>query len=148
MLNVFWTNTESHDSVTFTKENNETMTLNVGDFITFEGIHGGARIEQFTYKDSDTRGPIGLIYLPWIYEDQSWATEMWNPKGNPRHLIAEPVGNNHYGEQINWNTIQFVYDGVCPDEIPRLPLSPEFTSQPSPPLDAELVPLPPFPKYM
>jgi hypothetical protein len=148
MPNVFWTNAESHDTVTFTKENNEIMTLNVGDFITFEGIHGGARIEQFTYKDSDTRGPIGLIYLPWIYEDQAWAKEMWNPKGNPRHLVAEPVGTGHYGERVNWNTIQFVYDGVCPDEIPRLPLSPEFTSQPSPLLDAELAPLPPCPMYM
>jgi hypothetical protein len=148
MPNVFWTNAESHDTVTFTKENNEIMTLNVGDFITFEGIHGGARIEQFTYKDSDTRGPIGLIYLPWIYEDQAWAKEMWNPKGNPRHLVAEPVGSGHYGERVNWNTIQFVYDGVCPDEIPRLPLSPEFTSQPSPLLDAELAPLPPCPMYM
>ena len=148
MPNVFWTNAESHDTVTFTKENNEIMTLNVGDFITFEGIHGGARIEQFTYKDSDTRGPIGLIYLPWIYEDQTWAKEMWNPKGNPRHLVAEPVGTGHYGERVNWNTIQFVYDGVCPDEIPRLPLSPEFTSQPSPLLDAELAPLPPCPMYM
>ena len=104
MINVFWTNIESHDSVRFTKENNEIMTLNIGDFITFEGMSGGVRIEQFTYKDSDKRGPIGLIYLPWIYEDQAWATEMWNPKGNPRH-ISRYRSLRRTGKQE--------YDSVC-----------------------------------
>jgi hypothetical protein len=122
MLTVFWTSLDSTRTITITKDNNEIMTLNVGDFITYEGRPDGVKITQFTYKDSDPRGPIGLIYLPWRTEGK-WATPIWNLKGNPRHLIAFPVGREHYGEQIDWNTIQLVNGGVCPDETPLVSTS-------------------------
>jgi hypothetical protein len=100
---------------------NEIITLRVGDFITFKGrteASEGVRIEEFTWKASDNRGPIGLIYLPWRSSEKRWATIVWLIKGNPRHLIAFPVGAQHYGQQIDWKTVKFMNNGVCPQEEP------------------------------
>lgn len=99
------------------KKNNETITLKVGDFITFNGRPDdskGVRIEEFTWKSSDPRGPIGLIYLPWRSKEKRWATPFWSIKGNPRHLIAFPAGSQHYGQQIEWQTVVFMNGGICP----------------------------------
>lgn len=98
---------------------NEIITLRVGDFITFKGRQDGSagvRIEEFTWKASDNRGPIGLVYLPWRSHEKRWATLVWSIKGNPRHLIAFPVGAQHYGQQIDWETVELMNGGICPQE--------------------------------
>ena len=145
MLTVFWTSLDSIRTITITKDNNEIMTLNVGDFITYEGRPDGVRIEQFTHKKSDPRGPIGLVYIPWRPLTNSWATPIFNLRGNPRHLIAYPVGIDNYGEHIDWNTIKLLNRGHCPDKIPPLPESPKVQSAPHP--DESPTPSPPYPTY-
>jgi len=114
MATVLWKNPGNHNTVILKKVNNETLTLSVGDFITYKGRPDGVRIDAFTSKESDPRGPIGLVYLPWRQDEQRWATYVWSLKGNPRHLIAFPVGEPHYGEQVDWDTVELLNEGKCP----------------------------------
>jgi hypothetical protein len=123
-MTLLWKEPGNFDTAILTKKNNDILTLSVGDFITYEGRPEGVKITCFTRKDSDTRGPIGLCYLPWRPKETRWATEVWTLKGNPRHLIAFPVGLKHFGEQCDWNTVELKDDGICPIELPSLPLSP------------------------
>lgn len=134
MLTVFWTSLDSTRTITITKDNNEIVTLNVGDFITYEGRPDGVRIEEFTHKKTDPRGPIGMIYLPWRAEGK-WATPTFTLRGNPRHIIAYPVGIDNYGEHIDWNTVELVNGGICPEEnedrIPTSELITQLAPHPS-----------------
>jgi hypothetical protein len=117
-MSLLWKDPNDKKCVILTK-NNEIITLKVGDFITFKGRPEGSegiRIEEFTWKSSDPRGPIGLIYLPWRSDEKRWATLVWTIKGNPRHLIAFPVGAQHYGQQIDWETVTHMNGGICPQE--------------------------------
>jgi hypothetical protein len=41
--------------------------------------------------------------VPW--RGDHWAEIIWSIRGNPRHLIAFPVGTIHYGEQIDWERV-------------------------------------------
>jgi hypothetical protein len=113
-MSVFWKDPDDKTTVILTKSNNEILTLSVGDFITYEGRPEGARIEGFTQKSSDPRGPIGMIYLPWRPLKNCWATKVWTFKGDPRHIIASPVGYIHYGEHLNWDTVFLMNGGLCP----------------------------------
>jgi hypothetical protein len=115
-MSLLWKDPNDKTCAILTKSN-EIITLKVGDFITFKGRQdssAGVRIEEFTWKASDDRGPIGLIYLPWRSHEKRWATLAWSMKGNPRHLIAFPVGAPHYGQQIDWETVELMNGGVCP----------------------------------
>jgi len=125
-MTTAWKDPGNYDSIVLTKSNNETMTLSVGDFITWGGRADGVKITYFTHKESDPRGPIGMCYLPWRPKEFRWASEVWTLKGNARHIIAFPVGADHYGEQLNWDLIQFKNGGICPTEIPALPPSPKL----------------------
>ena len=119
---VFWAEPNSVSNIKYnvilTKENNETLTLRVGDFIKFRGRDSGVRIDGFSSKDSDTRGPIGFFYSPWRVAEQRWATPVFTLRGNSRHIIAYPVGNPHYGEHIDWSTVELLNGGVCPTPAP------------------------------
>lgn len=123
-MTLLWKEPGNFDTAILTKKNNDILTLSVGDFITYEGRPEGVKITCFTRKDSDIRGPIGLCYLPWRPKETRWATEVWTLKGNARHLIAFPVGSRHFGEHCDWNTVELKDDGICPIELPSLPLSP------------------------
>jgi hypothetical protein len=89
-----------------TKTDGKKIELSVGTLIRYRGRPDGVKITGFTSKDTDTRGPIGLYYLPW--RGDHWAEIAWSFKGNPRHLIAFPVGSIHYGEQIEWDTVELL----------------------------------------
>lgn len=115
-MTLFWKDPSDNTYAILTKTNNEIITLKVGDFITYDGRPDGVRIEGFTYKSTDPRGPIGLTYLPWRLLEQRWASISWSFKGNTRHLIAFPVGAPHYGEQVEWDSVTLMNDGVCPDK--------------------------------
>jgi hypothetical protein len=117
MATIFWATPETRDAVIITKENNETLTLRVGDFITYKGRENGVRIDGFSHKDSDTRGPIGFFYSPWRVNEQNWATPVFTLRGNSRHVIAYPVGNLHYGQHIDWETVEHRYGGICPTPL-------------------------------
>lgn len=98
------------DSILLNKQNG-TLVLKVGQFITYKGREMGVRIEQFTYSEA---GPIGMIYLPW--RGDRWATPVLSiSHGNPRHIICFPEGLTHYGQHIQWNTVELMNDGICPD---------------------------------
>ena len=124
MYTVLWKDPDNLNTAILTKSNNEIMTLSVGDFITYPGRPDGVKVTYFTYKDSDTRGPIGMCYIPWRPREKRWASEAWSLKGNTRHITAFPVGSEHYGEQVNWDTIEFLNEGIPPVELPKLPPSP------------------------
>lgn len=117
---VLWdTMSEDTTQVILTKENNETVTLRVGDFITYEGRPDGVRIEGFTGQRTE-EGPIGMTYLPWKKEESRWATVAWSLRGNVRHIIAHPCGMMKYGEHIVWDTVELLNGGVCPI-VPHAP---------------------------
>jgi hypothetical protein len=115
MPTILWDNNTT--TAILTKDDGTTMRLYVGLFFKYEARTSGVRLMRFTMKDSDTRGPIGIEYLPWREEEKRWATPLWSLRGNTRHLITPPVGMIHYGEHIDWNTVELVNDGVCPDFI-------------------------------
>jgi len=124
MLSVLWETKESKDSVILTKDNGDVLILKVGDFIVFAGRTEGVIIQGFSVsvKEIDTRGPIGMYYLPWRPAEKRWATPVWSIlKGNPRHIIAIPVGLQHYGEIINWNTVEFRDHPSPPPSEPPTP---------------------------
>jgi hypothetical protein len=115
-MSLLWKDPSDKTCAILTKSN-EIITLKVGDFITYKGrkdSSDGVRIEEFTWKSSDPSGPIGMIYLPWRAAEKRWATVAWSMKGNLRHIIAFPVGTSHFGQHIDWETVQHVNDGVCP----------------------------------
>ena len=89
-----------------TKESGEKIELSVGTLVRYRGRPDGVKITGFSSKEEDQRGPIGLYYLPW--RGDHWAEVAWSLRGNPRHLIAFPVGSRHYGEQIEWNTVELL----------------------------------------
>lgn len=121
MCVVLWDSNDTEKTqVILTKENNETVTLCVGDFITYNGRPDGVRIEDFTGQRTDI-GPIGMTYLPWRKEKSRWATVIWSLRGNLRHIIAHPCGMMKYGEHIDWETVELLNDGVCPT-VPDVPL--------------------------
>ena len=116
-MSLLWKDPNDKTCAILTKESNETITLKIGDFITYKGRpedSKGVRIEEFTWKSTDNQGPIGLIYLPWRTKENRWATLVWSMKGNPRHLIAFPVGVVHYGQHVEWETVELMNGGVCP----------------------------------
>ena len=123
MVQILWASSSpdiTKTSVTLIKTNNETMTLSVGDFITYKGRPDGVRIEEFTGSfDATKEGPIGMTYLPWRKQTQQWATLSWNiMRGNIRHIIAYPCGMTHYGEHIDWNTVEH---STVPNIVPDTP---------------------------
>ena len=116
MVKVTWLATDTPEAkcrILVTKENNETITLCVGDFITYTGRPDGVRVEEFT-GSLDKEGPIGMTYLPWRKQEQKWATFAWSLRGNIRHIIAYPSGIEHYGEHIDWESVEFMNNGICP----------------------------------
>ena len=117
MTRVLWSTPNNSNTVILTKENNEIVILSIGDFITYRGRPDGVRIEEFTGR-LDQEGPMGMTYLPWRKEESKWASYLWSMRGNVRHIIAFPCGMQHYGEQIEWNTVSLLNNGVCPVAVP------------------------------
>lgn len=111
MPTVLW----DGDAAILTKDDGTTIRLYVGVFFKYGARKTGVQLTRFTSKDSDTRGPIGVEYLPWREEEKRWAKPSWSLRGNTRHLIAPPVGMIHYGEHTDWNTVELVNGGVCPE---------------------------------
>ena len=114
MSSVLW---ETHgETAVLTKSTGEKISLYVGLFFKYGGRTSGVRLEGFTNKTGDVHGPCGVTYLPWREEEKRWATRAYSLwKGNIRHLVAFPAGLKTYGEQIDWDTVELVNGGICPD---------------------------------
>ena len=104
MAEIYWL--EQDKTAILTKESGEKIELSVGTLIKYRGRPGGVKITGFSSKGTDTRGPIGLYYLPW--RGDHWAEMEWTLRGNPRHLIAFPVGTPHFGQHIDWDTVELL----------------------------------------
>lgn len=104
MVEILWRDPEK--TAILIKKDGTEIDLSIGTLITYRGRPNGVKITGFTSKASDMRGPIGITYLPW--RGDHWANIIWSLKGNPRHLIAFPVGLTHYGEQIEWETVKLL----------------------------------------
>jgi len=106
MVEIIWL--EKEKLAVLTKKNGEKIELSVGSIVTYEGRPDGIKITGFSSKFSDQRGPLGLYYLPWRPALNRWAEEVWTWKGNARHIMAYPVGTPHYGEHIDWNSLELL----------------------------------------
>jgi len=107
MVDVLWLDA-TEDTAVLRKVNGETILITVGTLLRYKGRPDGVKITGFSSKTSDKRGPLGLYYLPWRPADGCWAEEVWTIAGNTRHIIAYPVGTPHYGEHIDWNTVELL----------------------------------------
>ena len=81
-----------------------TIHLKVGDCITFARVPLGVRIDEFSGKDP--LGPMGMVYLPWLVD--KFADYAFTLRGNPYFIICPPVGMAHYGQHIDWATVEIV----------------------------------------
>lgn len=93
----------TNNSIILTKKNGTQLIINIGDCITHSLRDEPIRIDEFT---GDKNQLIGMIYLTW--KKTKWAEPRFTLRGNPRHIICVPDGMNHYGQHIDWNTIELV----------------------------------------
>jgi hypothetical protein len=100
--NVTWH--EYLKSIQF-QENNNTIILKIGDCIIYKTRELPVRIDRFIGYQDDS-GPLGFEYLPW--RGDRWATPTWGLRGNPRFIICPPTGLPHYGQHIEWDTVEIV----------------------------------------
>ena len=112
-----WVNLDDDTSILLTKTNGNTLRLNVGDCITYRAYcddlsrPDGVIIKSFTSKISKSEpndGPIGMTYLPWRKDEKRWAEPEFTMRGDPRHIICYPTGTPHYGQHIEWETVELI----------------------------------------
>lgn len=112
-----WINPTDNTSIFLTKQDGTKLTLKVGDCITFRAFSDissrldGVIITSFTSKDfksNPNTGPIGMTYLPWRKDEKRWATASYGMRGDSRHVICYPTGTPHYGEHIEWDTVEII----------------------------------------
>lgn len=106
-MSLLWKD-ENQSIAVLTKKNGDTIELSKGTLFKYPVRPLGVKITGFTSKESDLRGPIGVEYLPW--RGTRWGSTLYSFKGNLRHLIAHPVGFCHYGEHIDWESIELLTD--------------------------------------
>jgi hypothetical protein len=111
-VNVSWLET---GKMVHVRAGGKSVAFSVGQFITFEGHPLGVRVEEFFGRDAE--GPKGFTYLPW--RGDRWGTPKFSLRGNPRFVICPPVGMPHYGLHINWESVELLNDGVCPNAVLR-----------------------------
>ena len=99
-------------SIIVHKDDGSNLLIQVGEFITYKGREHGVVVERLI---GNTVGPWGMEYLPW--RGERWATATFSLRGNPRFIICMPHGVEKYGQHIDWNTVEHVNNGVCPDVI-------------------------------
>lgn len=113
-MSLTWISDTDKTVALLTKSDGTELVLKKGACITYDGRRPNiVRIDGFTSGKPDV-GPIGLTYLPWRTEEKRWATVQYTMRGNSRHLIAHPCGRDHYGEHIDWNTVEKVASPVPP----------------------------------
>ena len=98
-------------SVIIHKDDGSNLLVQVGEFIKYEGREG-VRVDKFV---GDSVGPWGMEYLPW--RGERWATPSYSLRGNQRFIVCMPHGAYKYGQHIDWNTVDHVNNGICPDLI-------------------------------
>jgi hypothetical protein len=107
VANVVWH--EYPNSVQF--EQNNTIILKLGDCIIYKNRELPVRIDKFVGYNFES-GPLGFEYLPW--RGERWGTPTWGLRGNPRFIICPPTGLPHYGQHIEWDTVQIVPNPQSP----------------------------------
>lgn len=101
------------NSIVLKKDNGSTLIIKKGDFITYAGREMGVKVLSFI--GNDPKGPIGMDYLPW--RGDRWATPQFSLRGSTRVIICYPVGIPHFGQHIDWNTVELLNAGVCPESF-------------------------------
>jgi len=96
---------EHSKSIQF-QQNNNTIILKIGDCIIYKSRELPVRIDKFVGYNDFESGPLGFEYLPW--RGERWGTPTWGLRGNPRFIICPPTGLPHYGQHIEWDTVQIV----------------------------------------
>jgi len=97
-VNIIW-----HEYPNSVQMNN--TILKIGDCIIYKSRELPVRIDRFI-GNKDQEGPMGFEFLPW--RGDRWATPTYGMRGNPRFIICPPTGLPHYGQHIDWNTVEIV----------------------------------------
>lgn len=113
MTNITWLNPDDFTAIKVERPSG-TIELRVNDFITYEGRPDGLIIKQFISNATDLRGPIGMTFLPWRKAEGRWGTPRFTMKGNDHFIICYPVGLQHYGTHINWDTVALASQPLNP----------------------------------
>lgn len=101
MVTIIWH--EYPNSVKITSNNTLNNTIiKIGDCIIYKSRELPVRIDRFCGNE----GPMGFEFLPW--RGDRWATPTFGLRGNPRFIICPPTGLPHYGQHIEWDTLQIV----------------------------------------
>ena len=132
--NAIWTD-HTKTSFTFKNNSNEVNTFSRGTWLRLPGRDDKVMIDNIiqpyyseseknylltTYKynkqniDNIEKGPIGITYLPWRYDENRFAKVLYNIRGNQRFIICYPTGINNCGIHINWDIVKIT---TPPDNI-------------------------------
>jgi hypothetical protein len=95
---------EPYKSILHTKRDGSKLIIKLGDCITHSRHELPIRVDKFTFVND--KEVIGFEYLPW--RGTRWGTPAFSMRGNPRHIICMPGGILHYGQHIEWDTVQVV----------------------------------------
>lgn len=106
---------EPYKSILHKKRDGSTLIIKLGDCITHSRHELPIRVDRFTFVND--KEVIGFEYLPW--RGTRWGTPAFSMRGNPRHIICMPGGIFHYGQHIEWDTVQ-----VVPNPDPNHKVSP------------------------
>ena len=71
-------------------------------------------INNKQYIANIEKGPIGITYLPWRYDERRFASVLYSIRGNQRFIICYPTGINNCGTHINWDLVKIT---TPPDNI-------------------------------
>ena len=106
-----WKNEDKIDfEVIRTKEQN--ISLKKGSWIKIPSIGDESNnkcIVDYVFhskKHNKDKGPIGITYLPWLEDENSFADVSWSIKGNKRFIVCYPEGMRNYGRHIDWDKIE------------------------------------------
>ena len=95
---------EPHKSILLTKRDGSKQIIKLGDCITHNRRELPIRVDRFTFVNEHE--VIGFEYLPW--RGARWGTPAFSMRGNPRHIICMPGGIMHYGQHIDWESVEVV----------------------------------------
>lgn len=133
MWNAIWTD-NTKTTFTVTTSSKETITITRGTWLRLPGRDDNVMIDNiiqpyynqiekenllknYKYKnniDNIDKGPIGITYLPWRYDEKRFASVLYSIRGNQRFIICYPTGINNTGNHINWDLVKIT---TPPDNI-------------------------------
>lgn len=106
---TIWYNNQDKNAFILHKTDKTQVIIKKGDWIKIPGRNDMVIIDNILSSNNNLeKGPIGITYLPWRYEESRFATKSYTIKGNSRLIICYPSGLRHYGIHINWDMLELI----------------------------------------